>query len=89
MIYGIINALFGIIKLIWNAPFWLVVLAIVILAVINILQGIFGVPNSDNTGSTGVEVGSVNNNDIYQNKFDKIEHPFVFYDYSGDRCGRG
>ena len=90
MIYSLIEALFGIIKLIWNAPFWLVVVVIVILAVINILQGIFGVPNSDNTGSAGYEVESVNTytDNICQIEFEKVDQPFVFYDYSGDRCGR-
>lgn len=62
---------------------------IVILAAINILQGILGVPNSDNTGSTGFEVGSFNNDAICQIKFDKVDQPFVFYDYKGNRCGSG
>lgn len=44
--------------------------------------------NSDYTGSTGFEAGSKNNDNICQIESEKVNQPFVFYDYRGNRCGR-
>lgn len=93
MLNGIITTLFKIIELIWNAPFWLVVLVIIIFSILYLIGNLFGVFDvSDSSAHSTGYVESSNctySNDEYQVKLDKIEHPFVFYDYNGNRCGRG
>lgn len=90
MLLGLIELVFGIIKAIWYAPVWLVILVVIILAVINMLQSLFDGSDSDNTRSSSYGGGLNNTSDTgIQSISDKIEQPFVFYDYNGDRCGRG
>lgn len=83
MLFGLIELIFNIIKAIWYAPVWLVILFVIILAIINIVQGLFGNPNS---GGTENAMGS---GSAYVPTTDQIEQPFSFYDYNGERCGRG
>jgi hypothetical protein len=85
MISSLIKALFGIIKLIWNAPTWVVVLVIIMIAVLSFLIGDSG---SSSSGGTG-ESSSKYPNELPKLQFNKPEQPFVFYDYNGDRHGRG
>ena len=42
MLYSLIEALFKIVELVWNAPTWLVVLVIVLFAVLYFLAWLFG-----------------------------------------------
>lgn len=92
MINGLIETLFGIIKLIWNAPFWLVVLVIVIFFVVyfvGYVLGYFGDSGSSSSTGYGAGVGHSYTAESYQIEFDKVENSFVFYDYNGNRCGKG
>lgn len=90
MISGLIEALFGIIKLILMAPFWLFVVVVIILAVINFLQVLFGSSDPSSMGDSGYSGGAgYTPSDENQSISDKVEQPFAFYDYNGDRCGRG
>lgn len=92
MISWLFETLFGIIKFIWNAPTWAVVLVIVIFAVLYFIGNLFGIFDSyGGSGSGGYEGGSNSTyaDETSQIKFDKPKQPFVFYDYNGDRRGRG
>lgn len=91
MISWLIETLFNIVKFIWNAPTWAVVLVIVIFFAVLYYFGIFD-SSSGTNGSRGEEdkgSGSSYTNKMTHINFDKPEQPFVFYDYNGDRRGRG
>lgn len=92
MIYALVEALFGIIKFIWTAPFWAVILGIIILGVLYMIGNLFGIfDSSEGSGGGGYGGGSSSKEsaDPFQIDFNKPERPFVFYDSHGDRCGRG
>lgn len=92
MIYTLVETIFGIIKFIWTAPFWIVILGIVIFGVFYMIGNLFGI--FDTSGSSeGKEPRSTSADnkftEPFQINFDRPEHPFVFYDNQGNRCGRG
>jgi len=92
MISSLIEALFKIIALIWNAPMWLVLLIIFLIAIVYFFQVLFD--NDNDSGSSGsTEYGGTSSrtyaDKTSQIKFDKVERSFIFYDSHGDRRGRG
>ncbi len=92
MISSLLKLLFEIIRFIWNAPTWAVILGIVIFAVLYFIGNLFGIfDSSGGSGGGRYGGGSANEEPVepFRINFDKPEHPFVFYDSHGNRCGRG
>lgn len=89
MISALFETFFGIIKFVWNAPTWAVVLVIAILFVLCFIGRLFGGSDSSGDGRYGEGTGNEYPDDSNPIQFDKHEHPFAFYDYNGDRRGRG
>lgn len=92
MISNLIGALFDIIKGIWNAPTWLVVLVVVILGVLYLAARLFGVLDDSESSDSNGYVGNLsrkNPDKEIQGQGEKPEQPFVFYDSQSNRRGRG
>lgn len=92
MLSNLVGALIKIITLIWNAPTWLVLLVLFLFAVVYFVVKIFSFDgdtgSSDRAGYRG-DSSYTHTDETFPIKFDKVEHPFVFYDSQGNRCGRG
>ena len=86
-----IGSLINLISWFFSLPFWVFVVIIIVIAVLNIF-----IRPSDNDNSSG-DYSSSEYTDYsdsscdreFQTEINKVEHPFVFYDFSGNRCGRG
>ncbi len=96
MLFDIINFLFEAIKAIWNAPAWLVVSGIVLIAIVCFIVYLLnpGGGYSSYGGSNGRNSGESSEMQFTEsNQFrittEKIKQPFLFYDSNGDCRGRG
>lgn len=94
MISALFEVFFGIIKFIWDAPTWAVVAVIVIFCILHFIGRLFGLFDGSDSSESGEHEGGSDSDREYPNdssliQFDKPEQPFAFYDYNGDRRGRG
>ena len=89
MISGLFELLFEIIRCIWNAPTWTVILGIVIYAVLYFIGNLFFIFDSSGESGGGGGSDTDGSGEPLRIDFDKPEHSFVFYDNHGNRCGRG
>lgn len=77
----------------FSLPSWVLIPIVIGLIALRI----FVRPSNDSSGSNGYSGGSMDNSDSYErNTYDTKDfqmkdedHPFVFYDYAGNRCSRG